>query len=115
MVFCHSNHDSHMTPCPLTGHLNVCTKYKTARLEARHEHGNNDLFHNFFDTERLPTSSLMTSDRLCDQVLHIIAGNLSFSQAENPEIVASLENIYLTYNIPNHHSIAAWLKAVTKE
>ena len=89
-----------MTPGPLTRQLDVSTKYKSARLEAQREHGNNDLFHNFFDTECLPTSGLMTSDRLCDQVLHIvIAGNLSFSQAENPELVALLKNAYPACNI----------------
>ena len=50
IIFRHPNHDSYMTPGLLTRHLDVFTKYKSARLEAWRQHGNNDLFHNFFDT-----------------------------------------------------------------
>ena len=97
--------------------IDVCIKYKTARLEAQRETNNShDLFHNFFDIQYLPTSGLMNSDRFCDQILQIvIAGNLSFSQAENPELVALLKNAYPTCKIPNHHLIAAQLKVVAKE
>jgi hypothetical protein len=88
-------------------------------MEAQREQYNNnnpDLFHNFFESERLPTNGLMNSERLCDQVLRIvISGNLSFSQAENPELIALLKNAYPACNIPNRHSIAARLKTVTKE
>ena len=77
---------------------------------------NPDLFYNIFVSERLTTNGIMNSDRLCDQVLRIvISGNLSFSQAENPELVALLKNAYSTCNIPNRHSIAARLKKVVKE
>ena len=71
MVLHHPNHDSHMTPGPLTRHLDICTKYKNAQMQAQREQHNDllDLFKNFFDTERLPTSGLMNSDYLCDQVL----------------------------------------------
>jgi hypothetical protein len=75
-----------------------------------------DLFHSFFESERLPTDGLMNSDRLCEQVLRIIiSGNLSFSQAENPELIALLKNAYPSCNIPNRHSISARLKSLTKE
>src|SRR5438552_18279745 len=73
--------DSHMHPGPLARHLDMCTKIK---LRERKLSVNNttttDIFHNFFESERLLTNGLMNSDRLCEQVLQIvISGNLSFS------------------------------------
>src|SRR5215510_3711262 len=56
----------------------------------------------------------MTSDKLCQQVLHIIlAGNLSFSQAENPELIALLRNAYPNVNIPNRRSVTNELNEQT--
>ena len=119
MVLRHPNHDRHMSPGPLTRHLETCLKYKTARSEAQHgryNDNNADHFHNFFESECVTSNSIMNSDRLCDQVLRIIiSGNLSFSQAENPEFIALLKNAYPSCTTPNRRSIAARLKKVSKE
>ena len=54
----------------------------------------------------------MTFEKLCEQVLHIICtGNLSFSQAENPELIKLLCHAYLDVQSPNRRSIAAKLTA----
>jgi hypothetical protein len=63
----------------------------------------------------LPTRGAMTSNKLCEQVLRIIAaGNLSFSFAENPEFVALLRHAYPDCSIPNRRSVAKALKRAVK-
>ena len=58
----------------------------------------------------------LTSTKLCEQVLRIIvAGNLSFSFAENPEFVALLQHAYRDCDIPNRRSVAKALKKAAKD
>ena len=69
-----------------------------------------DFLLNFGDGEVWPKRGVMTSDKLCEQILHIICtGNLSFSQAENPELIGLLRHAYLNVQPPNRRSIASKL------
>jgi len=53
----------------------------------------------------------MTSERLCESVLQfIIVGNLSFSQADNPKLVALLKEAFPNCNTPNRKSVSVRLK-----
>jgi len=53
----------------------------------------------------------MTSEKLCEQVLHIvISGNHSFSLAENTALVALLRHAYPNVQLPNRRSVAMKLK-----
>lgn len=53
----------------------------------------------------------MTSEKLCEQVLRIIAaGNLSFSFAENPEFVALLQQAYPACRPPTRRAVMEKLK-----
>jgi hypothetical protein len=64
----------------------------------------------------IPTRGLMTSEKLCETALRIIvAGNLPFSHAENPELVANWKHAYPSCNIPNRRSVATLLKKMAKE
>jgi len=69
-----------------------------------------DLFEDFFNTNRQPKA--MTSDRLCELVLQIIvAGNLSFRQAENPKLQELLTLAFPSCDCPNERSVAQRLKS----
>jgi hypothetical protein len=100
-----------MSTSSLRKHLCNCNKGKLAKQSS----ANFNLFESFFASEdNLPTSGVMTSDKLCEQVLRIIlAGNLSFSQAENVELVALLRNAYPNVNIPNRRSVTNKLNEQT--
>lgn len=69
-----------------------------------------DLFEDFFKANRQP--KVMTSDRLCELVLQIIvAGNLSFRQAENPKLQELLMLAFPSCDPPNERSVAQRLKS----
>jgi len=99
-------------------HLNGCLKYRSASRKCISDApsslsslSSSDPFSNFFDTSNRPLIGFMTSDKLCEQVLRIITeGNLPFSFAENPELVALLRNAYSDCSIPNRRSIVNRLK-----
>ena len=100
-----------MSTSSLRKHLGTCNKIKLAKQSP----ANLNLFKSFFASEdNLPTSGVMISDKLYEQVLRIIlAGNLSFSQVENPELVALLRNAYPDANIPNRGSVVNKLNEQT--
>jgi hypothetical protein len=115
------------TPKNLNEHLERCHKYKAWRranpsTDYEDEHMNDTAPKHVLDnyvmssSDILPTKGAMTSVKLCEQVLRIIvAGNLSFSFAENPEFVALLRHAYPDCNIPNRRSVAKALKKAAKD
>ena len=115
------------TPKNLNEHLERCDKYKAWRRtnpssDYEDKHMNHSATKNILDdylmspSDILPTKGTMTSAKLCEQVLRIIvAGNLSFSFAENPEFVALLRHAYPDCNIPNRRSVAKALKKAAKD
>ena len=108
----HPNHDAHKASSVLKKHLDFCLKYQCAKCEERQEYLETlpDFLLNFGDGEVRPMHGVMTSDKLCEQILHIICmGNLSFSQAENPELIGLLRHAYLNVQPPNRRSIASKL------
>ena len=69
-----------------------------------------DLFEDFFKGNRQPKA--MTSDRLCESVLKlIVAGNLSFRQAENPALQDLLQEAFPSCTLPTQRSVAQRLKS----
>ena len=114
------------TPKNLKEHLGRCNKYKAWRYanpsnnrddEHMDRRAQSNPLENFLATSSdvLPTRWAMTSNKLCEQVLRIIAaGNLSFSFAENPEFVALLRHAYPDCSIPNRRSVAKALKRAVK-
>jgi len=123
----HNNLLNGKTPKNLKEHLERCTKYKAWRranpsddLEDEHldHNASENIFENFLtlSPEILPTRGAMTSTKLCEQVLRIIAaGNLSFSFAENPEFIALLRHAYPDCTCPNRRSVAKALKRLAKD
>ena len=123
----HNNLLNGKTPKNLNEHLERCDKYKAWRRtnpssDYEDEHVNHSTPKNILNdyltspSDILPTKGAMTSAKLCEQVLRIIvAGNLSFSFAENPEFVALLRHAYLDCNIPNRRSVAKALKKAAKD
>jgi len=123
----HNNLLNGKTPKNLNEHLERCDKYKAWRRtnpssDYEDEHMNHSATKNILDdylmspSDILPTKGTMTSAKLCEQVLRIIvAGNLSFSFAENPEFVALLRHAYPDCNIPNRRSVAKALKKAAKD
>ena len=123
----HNNLLNGKTPKNLNEHLERCQKFKVWRCTD--PSGNNEDEHlnrvppkSVLDdylsspSDILPTRGAMTSAKLCEQVLRIIvAGNLSFSFAENPEFIALLQHAYPDCNIPNRRSVAKALKKAAKE
>jgi hypothetical protein len=109
----HPNHDVHKNTGAMKKYLETCFRYQAAQNEAtRLEKGDGpDHLFNFGDSEKFPTSGAMTQRKLCEQVLRIItAGNLSFSQAENPELLALERHAYPNVDPPNRRSVAKRLK-----
>ena len=97
-------------------HLAGCSKYKAAERLHRNGQPDSDLFAGLFDNDIRPDLGLMTQDKLCEQVLRIIAeGNLPFSHAENSELVILLKHAYSTLNPPNRRAVAARLKSNVME
>jgi len=97
-------------------HLAGCSKYKAAERLHRNGQPDPDLFAGLFDNDIRPDLGLMTQDKLCEQVLRIIAeGNLPFSHAENSELVILLKHAYSSLNPPNRRAIAARLKSNVME
>lgn len=90
-------------------HLSNCFKYKKYVLD---ETGDNpDMIHNFFEANNPRRRSVMTNDDLKEKVLRIIiAGNLSFSHAENPEFVETLKDAYPDCILPSRKTIVELLK-----
>lgn len=123
----HNNLLNGKTPKNLNEYLERCRKYKTWRCanplgDYEDEHVNHVAPKNSLDdylgspSNSLPTRGAMTSSKLCEQVLQIIvAGNLSFSFAENPEFIALLRHAYPDCDIPNRRSVAKALKWAAKE
>lgn len=122
----HNNLLNGKTPKNLNEHLERCHKYKVwrrANPSTDHEEYINRTAPKHFlndyrtsSSDILPTKGVMTSVKLCEQVLRIIvAGNLSFSFAENPEFVALLRHAYPDCNIPNRRSVAKALKKAAKD
>ena len=123
----HNNLLNGKTPKNLNEHLERCDKYKAWRRanpssDCEDEHVNHTARKNIFgdyltsSSDILPTRGAMTSTKLCEQVLRIIiAGNLGFSFAENPEFAALLRHAYPDCNIPNHRSVAKALKKAAKD
>ena len=123
----HNNLLNGKTPKNLNEHLERCEKYKAWRRtnpssDYEDEHMNHSTTKTILDdflmspSDILPTKGAMTSAKLCEQVLRIIvAGNLSFSFAENPEFVALLRHAYPDCNIPNRRSVAKALKKAAKD
>jgi hypothetical protein len=123
----HNNLLNGKTPKNLNEHLERCDKYKVWRRtnpsgDYNDEHMNHSAKKNILDdylmspSDILPTRGAMTSTKLCEQVLRIIvAGNLSFSFAENPEFVALLRHAYPDCDIPNRRSVAKALKKAAKD
>jgi hypothetical protein len=118
-VFHHPNHDTHRSVSFMHKHLASCHKYKrtqheVARQRRLAEGSSNspalDLLDSLFEPQRGP----MTNERLTEQVLRIIiAGNLSFSQAENPKLVNLLHDAFPTCKPPSRHAIADRLRTST--
>lgn len=72
-----------------------------------------DSFQDFINGRR--QSKVMTNDRLCERVLRVIvAGNLSFSQAENPELRSLLAEGFPDCDLPSRRAIADRLKSEAK-
>lgn len=123
----HNNLLNGKTPKNLNEHLERCQKYKAWRRanpssDWEDEHENHTAPKNILNDyltpppNILPTRGAMTSDKLCEQVLRIIvAGNLSFYFAENPEFVALLRHAYPDCNIPNRRSVTKALKKAAKD
>jgi len=86
-------------------HFRACLAYhriKGANVK------NVDLFEDFFNENRQPKA--MTSDRLCEYVLQIlVAGNLSFRQAENPKLQELLAIAFPNCDPPNERSVVQHL------
>ena len=123
----HNNLLNGKTPKNLKEHLERCAKYKAWRRanpsndpEGDHvdRNASENIVKNFLasSSEILPTRGAMTSTKLCEQVLRIIAaGNLSFSFAENPKFIALLRHAYPDYTSPNRRSVAKALKRLAKD
>jgi len=123
----HNNLLNGKTPKNLKEHLERCAKYKAwQRANPSNDpedghldySGSENIFENFLrpSSEILPTRGAMTSTKLCEQVLRIIAaGNLSFAFAENPEFVALLRHAYPDCTVPNRRSVAKALKRAAKD
>lgn len=94
-------------------HLDGCFRYSVAQNEEKRLDigGSPDILLDFGAPERVPTTGAMTQRKLCEQVLRIItAGNLSFSQADNPELIALEKHAYPDIQPPNRRSVAKRLK-----
>lgn len=123
----HNNLLNGKTPKNLNEHLERCDKYKAWRRanpsnNYEDEHVDHSAPKVILDdyltssSDILPTKGAMTSAKLCEQVLRIIvAGNLGFSFAENPEFVALLHHAYPDCNIPNRRSVSKALKKAAKD
>jgi len=99
----------------LVKHLGGCFKTKRARASSAAERP--DAFDSFYIGEqsglygRSLSSGVMTSEKLCEQVLRIIiSGNHSFCLAENTALVALLRHAYPDIKQPNRRSVATKLK-----
>ena len=117
-VTTHSNHDSHKATGHMTKHLDACIKYKQSSTQKTQEQSQTlpELFLLDVKEDNSPVRGIMTSDKLREQVLRIIAaGNLSFSQAENPELVALLQHAYPDCTTPNRRAVATQLKQRARE
>jgi len=98
----HPNSNAHRSTTALQKHFNQCLSFK------RGKEIKVDLFDDFFKAH---PHVAVTSDRLCESVLQVIvAGNLSFHQAENPALQMLLKEGFLSCNLPNRKSVAERLK-----
>lgn len=115
----HPNQNANKSTTILLKHLDTCIPYLRIKRERLREHSNTltnvwDLASN--RSEDWTTTGAMTDEKLREQVLRIIvAGNLSFSQAENQELQKLLHHAYPGVAIPNRRSVVACLEENVKE
>ena len=104
----HPNHDEHKSTGHMKRHFLRCQKYIHSK---RNSEGSSNLNQLPSILQNNRQTRIATSEDLEERVLQIIiAGNLSFAQAENPRLRDLVREGWPNLNMPNRHSIALRLK-----